>query len=326
LVRNYFNARWYDADTARFVSEDPARDGGAWYVYVGHNPLRYFDPTGLRRVDGESADSDEDEVQRNSEFEEKKRRVRVRNEVDIDLEELTEKAAQRDNPDLTPQERAELEAEINELQKDVVRNINDLIASGYEIERLYDSMGSYNRTVIYNSESWFPGSTKTQPYLNELSDYYWESEDVYISYIHPGDDRLENGQYLATPLFVQVLGIDGDELHLGIIGLDRSVELKHIASELLSQFSNGQILSPGKIGEAMLSDDHLHVTQGGFNHRGQWGFIDPNSHNNWRPETDFWVEKYVLDPTLNEITNQVEYSKRVIESFNAWGAPMRPRN
>jgi hypothetical protein len=50
-VKNHFNARWYDADTARFVSEDPARDGVSWFAYVGNNPLKYVDPTGLRILD-----------------------------------------------------------------------------------------------------------------------------------------------------------------------------------------------------------------------------------------------------------------------------------
>ncbi len=43
----YFNARWYDASTGRFISEDPARDGQNWYVYVSNNPLKYIDPTGM---------------------------------------------------------------------------------------------------------------------------------------------------------------------------------------------------------------------------------------------------------------------------------------
>jgi hypothetical protein len=47
LVRNHFNARWYDAQTARFISEDPVRDGGNWFAYVGSNPLKFVDPTGL---------------------------------------------------------------------------------------------------------------------------------------------------------------------------------------------------------------------------------------------------------------------------------------
>jgi hypothetical protein len=88
---------------------------------VGNNPLRYSDPTGLRRVDGDSVDSDSDKTHRNSDFEQNKRNVRVRQEVDSDLEELTNKAAQRDNPDLSPQEREDLEAEINQLQQDVVK-------------------------------------------------------------------------------------------------------------------------------------------------------------------------------------------------------------
>ncbi len=43
----YYNARWYDADTGRFISEDPARDGQNWYVYTSNNPIKYVDPTGL---------------------------------------------------------------------------------------------------------------------------------------------------------------------------------------------------------------------------------------------------------------------------------------
>ncbi|WP_367277190.1 RHS repeat-associated core domain-containing protein, partial [Oceanispirochaeta sp.] len=30
----YYNARWYDAGTGRFISEDPARDGSNWYIYT----------------------------------------------------------------------------------------------------------------------------------------------------------------------------------------------------------------------------------------------------------------------------------------------------
>ena len=43
----YFNARWYDPLLGRFTSEDPARDGMNWYVYVRNNPLGRIDPSGL---------------------------------------------------------------------------------------------------------------------------------------------------------------------------------------------------------------------------------------------------------------------------------------
>ena len=43
----YFNARWYDPVLGRFTTEDPARDGVNWFVYVGHNPLRFVDPSGM---------------------------------------------------------------------------------------------------------------------------------------------------------------------------------------------------------------------------------------------------------------------------------------
>ncbi len=43
----YFNARWYDPELGRFISEDPIKDGVSWYVYCGNNPLVFIDPTGL---------------------------------------------------------------------------------------------------------------------------------------------------------------------------------------------------------------------------------------------------------------------------------------
>ena len=42
----YMNARYYDPATARFVSEDPARDGDSWYMYCGGDPVNCTDPTG----------------------------------------------------------------------------------------------------------------------------------------------------------------------------------------------------------------------------------------------------------------------------------------
>lgn len=43
----YFNARWYDPELGRFITEDPARDGVNWFVYCSNNPLNRTDPTGL---------------------------------------------------------------------------------------------------------------------------------------------------------------------------------------------------------------------------------------------------------------------------------------
>ena len=43
----YFNARWYDSELGRFITEDTARDGRNWFVYCENNPLIYTDPTGL---------------------------------------------------------------------------------------------------------------------------------------------------------------------------------------------------------------------------------------------------------------------------------------
>ena len=41
----YFGARWYDADSGRFMSRDPIKDG--WNAYVGGDPVNYVDEWGL---------------------------------------------------------------------------------------------------------------------------------------------------------------------------------------------------------------------------------------------------------------------------------------
>ena len=45
----YFNARWYDSEIGRFISEDPAADPNNpnLYTYCANNPMVFFDPTGM---------------------------------------------------------------------------------------------------------------------------------------------------------------------------------------------------------------------------------------------------------------------------------------
>jgi RHS repeat-associated protein len=45
-------ARYYDAETGRFISEEPAGfiDGPNLYAYVGGNPVRYLDPSGRAAI------------------------------------------------------------------------------------------------------------------------------------------------------------------------------------------------------------------------------------------------------------------------------------
>ncbi|MBN2628384.1 MAG: C40 family peptidase [Spirochaetales bacterium] len=51
---DYFNARWYDADTGRFITEDPIRAGQMWFAYANNNPMRFIDPSGLISEEHES--------------------------------------------------------------------------------------------------------------------------------------------------------------------------------------------------------------------------------------------------------------------------------
>jgi RHS repeat-associated protein len=58
----YSNARWYDPQLGRFITEDPSRDGLNWYAYCYNNPLAFVDPTGLEGVFGGRAPLPGDKV------------------------------------------------------------------------------------------------------------------------------------------------------------------------------------------------------------------------------------------------------------------------
>jgi RHS repeat-associated protein len=42
----YYNARWYDPEVGRFISEDSMADDPNLYGYCGQNPVNFTDPTG----------------------------------------------------------------------------------------------------------------------------------------------------------------------------------------------------------------------------------------------------------------------------------------
>ena len=42
----YFNARYYDPTTGRFLTEDPSCKGVNWYAYCENDPINKTDPTG----------------------------------------------------------------------------------------------------------------------------------------------------------------------------------------------------------------------------------------------------------------------------------------
>jgi RHS repeat-associated protein len=47
----YFNSRFYDPTTGRFLTEDPSRKGVNWYAYCENDPINRTDPTGMLPVD-----------------------------------------------------------------------------------------------------------------------------------------------------------------------------------------------------------------------------------------------------------------------------------
>ena len=48
-----YGFRDYSPTHARFITEDPIRDGENWFSYVGNNPVNWVDPWGLSASDGQ---------------------------------------------------------------------------------------------------------------------------------------------------------------------------------------------------------------------------------------------------------------------------------
>ena len=46
-----YGFRDYSPAHARFITEDPIRDGENWFAYVGNNPVNWVDPWGLSPID-----------------------------------------------------------------------------------------------------------------------------------------------------------------------------------------------------------------------------------------------------------------------------------
>ena len=49
-----YGFRDYSPAHARFITEDPIRDGENWFAYVGNNPVNWIDPWGLSASDGKN--------------------------------------------------------------------------------------------------------------------------------------------------------------------------------------------------------------------------------------------------------------------------------
>ena len=52
-----YGFRDYSPTHARFITEDPIRDGENWFAYVGNNPVNWVDPWGLSASDGKVSEN-----------------------------------------------------------------------------------------------------------------------------------------------------------------------------------------------------------------------------------------------------------------------------
>ncbi len=134
----YYNARWYDAQTGRFISEDPARDGQNWYSYVTNNPLKYIDPTGMRRVDGDGDGADDERDQKDRQREQRERNREAKKKTKI-----------RDTTD-----------RIKDLQENGTGGLWDRFRISNNKARLKNQLKSLASTGSDNARDWIKANTE----------------------------------------------------------------------------------------------------------------------------------------------------------------------
>ncbi len=251
----YYNARWYDPSLGRFITEDPAKDGLNWYVYVRNNPLNRIDPTGLREIvvnDQEGKPVVETEIDR------------YQSELQKDIAKYDKKIEGANSPGEAEKYR--------QLQ--------------------YGLMSEYNNISEYNSQAFVPGSKISQGFL-EKQERMESNDGTYLSYTHSGND-LVNGKEIVSPGYYKVISTT-DGLVLERIGTDVHDRLLHLNPEDLATLCPGQILSPGeKIsnfpGKAYgdpTTGPHVHIEETRINDTGVRGFVNPDTHDMWTSRNVF---------------------------------------
>ncbi len=170
----YFNARWYDPGTGRFISEDPARFGSNWYRYAASNPLKYFDPTGLNEVSWgtsifdagefhtessenyENAEETTTEVATYEDLTEQINHVSTGISTQDTITRQTEKLAelsQQDTSGMTIDEFLAFQQEMQDLAKELLQGIQDYEAAGYDTDRVLTGL-ALNESNGHQSASW----------------------------------------------------------------------------------------------------------------------------------------------------------------------------
>ncbi len=191
----YFNARWYDADTGRFITEDPVRDGLNWYSYVSNNPMKFIDPTGLMTdehreeyADLESNGASQEELQTARERFEQQEREHI--------------------DDLTSIYKSNSTTETG---KDVLK------------KTILEYMGFYNRDIVPDSVEDY-GGTKVTGDFDAIEGY------ENIESPHPGLDFV-GGVGVATPFYTvfdkATTNQDSKPFVLSVPGTDIRMRIKH---------------------------------------------------------------------------------------------------
>jgi RHS repeat-associated protein len=189
----YYNARWYDPELGRFISEDPIKDQANWYAYVANNPMTHTDPTGML-----------------NDFH------RVLNAVTFGLFKGALEAG----------ERRKINTRLDNFQNVVDSGNQEAIDQ--EQQRLMDMMEDYNRDIIPGNLDQYGGENANLTGDFESPDPAY----VGVEEPHPGVDWTSpTSQGARTPFYTTYRSSDTNQsshpLALNIPGTDMRIRIKH---------------------------------------------------------------------------------------------------
>ncbi|MDA3810124.1 MAG: hypothetical protein PF518_07280 [Spirochaetaceae bacterium] len=190
----YFNARWYDPQLGRFITEDPIKDGINYYAYANNNPLRYTDPTGLKPID-----SDKEEEKKSKDEEDRKERQQRYWEDRQKAEEARQKAED------AKKEAPELNAVIEN-----AASVASIVSSG--AEKATDVMGVQRQTLVAEAQAQKAAASRIR--TSALDTAYMDDA---LNLLDASDDATKKSKTLFSQ--AAILGNQADNIKkIGLIG------------------------------------------------------------------------------------------------------------
>jgi hypothetical protein len=250
----------------------------SWFAYVGQNPLRYIDPTGLtltQQFDSGIAGTTDISEREYAEYYDWALRSGLKDDIK------------------TKAQFSDLEERLDAIHH--IRSLQNVADLGGPLQRnieaqLTAAMGEYNRRYFNDISplDGLEGSYVTTEFGATIDEFWQASRQSYYGSIHGGTDiRAEPGTHHYAQLFLKLEYAEGNRVAYKVIGMDRYIGGTHLSDDEVVRMSDmiGEIFYPGdpthKFPEAIESGDPIRASapiEHIFEYNSEEMFFDPITH------------------------------------------------